>query len=351
MKRALIFTTVAMVALLCWVQEPQLGAEEEPEVVTRARMNEARVEQSFENLKNQFTPGFKSSLLLSPGGLAAPEAQDLRPRWQFSQGRLFRTQTSTNLAVEGSGLFVLDTAAGQRYTRDGRFTLQRGVLSNPREQAVLGFPLDSVGAICADLHKIELNLDPETKLYAGKYTGFHFDESGKLYGEFTITDPVTGQRMTENVPLYQVALASFAAPSGLRANGTLLTATEDSGKPVIGVAGQGALGRVAPASLELSNVDSQLEQLEISRARSDDRCRLEGSLIIYGRLRGSSENVLSSHGIILSREDSLLTLEGRDRGHLLHALSRVLDHGGSRAEMKTIRKAMKQLEPRLLFAD
>ena len=69
-------------------------------------------------------------------------------------------------------------------------------------------------------------------------------------------DPVTGEKTETQEPVSQVAMASFANPGSLDRSGTTsFVASENSGKPVEGVAGQGALGRVVPGSLELSNVD------------------------------------------------------------------------------------------------
>ena len=60
----------------------------------------------------------------------------------------------------------------------------------------------------------------------------------------------------EQVTLGQVALASFAAESGLdRVGGTLFTATQAAGAPLIGPAGTGSLGTISGYALEKSNVE------------------------------------------------------------------------------------------------
>ena len=121
---------------------------------------------------------------------------------------------------------------------------------------VQGFPVDSQGNISGEAGPINLSLDPNTNLYGGKYTNYSFDETGKLYGESTQTDPVTGQTSSSKTPIAQVAMASFANASSLKRTGTTsFEGSENSGKAVVGVAGQGALGSVHPGSLELSNVD------------------------------------------------------------------------------------------------
>lgn len=225
--------------------------------------NQDQMMGRFENLKHQFTPGYKAEVVefndlvnsAMKGG-----AKVKKTTVSFTQGQIFRTQTSTNLAINGQGFFIVNDGFKDHYTRDGRFTWQDGTLKDALGKSVIGFPLDSQGNISGETKPIELTLDPNTKLYGGKYTSFKFDETGKLYGESTITDPVTGQQQTQTTPLYQVGVASFANASALERTGdTSFGESEDSGGAVVGVAGQGALGAIEPGSLELSNVDSGQE--------------------------------------------------------------------------------------------
>ncbi len=235
--------------------------------------NQEMLRTYFENMKNQFTPGYKAesiqfndimSSTLKGGAKVKKSAVD------FTQGEIFKTQTPTNLAIDGQGFFIVNDGFQNHYTRDGRFTWQDGALKDAQGKTVQGFPLDSQGNIAGEMTDISLTLDPKTKLYGGKYTGFHFDESGKLYGESTVTDPVTGQQITTSTPLFQVGIASFANPSGLKRSGTTsFVESDDSGGPVIGVAGQGALGSIAPGSLELSNVDFMQQGAAIGMAKQN----------------------------------------------------------------------------------
>lgn len=57
----------------------------------------------------------------------------------FSQGALRQTGGTFDLAIEGQGFFRIQTAAGERYTRDGRFTLSPdGRLTTQAGDPVLG---------------------------------------------------------------------------------------------------------------------------------------------------------------------------------------------------------------------
>jgi len=211
-----------------------------------------------ENMRNQFTPGYKcesvqfNDVMNSTLNGAKKKATNIL----FTQGEIFKTQTPTNLAINGQGFFMLNDGFKDHYTRDGRFTFQDGQLKSSDGKVVQGFPVDSQGNISGEAGPINLSLDPNTNLYGGKYTNYSFDETGKLYGESTQVDPVTGQSSNSKTPIAQVAMASFANASSLKRTGTTsFEGSENSGKAVVGVAGQGALGGVCPGSLELSNVD------------------------------------------------------------------------------------------------
>lgn len=237
------------------------------------QQNQQMLNTYFQNLQNQFTPGYKAQAIQFNDIMSqamAGGAKKAQSGIIFSQGQIFQTQNPTNLAINGQGFFVVSDGFRTHYTRDGRFAFVNGVLTNPEGRKVMGFPLDSQGNISGEMKPIELSLDPQTKLYGGKYTGFHFDETGKLYGESTITDPTTGQTITTATPLYQTAVASFANPSGLRKTGTTsFGESEHSGSAVVGVAGQGALGQVVPGSLELANVDFAQQAAAIGMARQN----------------------------------------------------------------------------------
>lgn len=58
---------------------------------------------------------------------------------QFDQGSLQRTENNTDLALEGRGFFVIQTERGERYTRNGAFTVnQEGILMTHNGDPVLG---------------------------------------------------------------------------------------------------------------------------------------------------------------------------------------------------------------------
>ena len=81
----------------------------------------------------------------------------------------------------------------------------------------------------------------------GMLRGISIDESG------IVTAAYSNGEMT---PMFQLALVDFPSYDGLTKMGKNLYAESlDSGQALIGTAGTGRLGSVAPSSLEMSNVD------------------------------------------------------------------------------------------------
>ena len=59
------------------------------------------------------------------------------------------------------------------------------------------------------------------------------------------------------MPVYQVAIANFSDPTSLKPSGkTNYSASDKSGEAVVGVSGEGSLGKIVPHSLEMSNIDT-----------------------------------------------------------------------------------------------
>ena len=88
------------------------------------------------NIANANTTGFKSEqILLENNPYNSARHQDGPVRLQFSddwgmgrdfgQGELIPTSGPMDFAIEGEGFFVVETEAGQRFTRDGAFTLNQ----------------------------------------------------------------------------------------------------------------------------------------------------------------------------------------------------------------------------------
>src|SRR3954471_20344852 len=102
--------------------------------LSRQRTLQHELDVISNNVANVDTAGFKvESLMVQPDPHNLP-ARDAGPRLvnfvldsgvarDFGQGALKQTGAPLNLAVDGQGFFRIQTAAGERYTRDGRFGL------------------------------------------------------------------------------------------------------------------------------------------------------------------------------------------------------------------------------------
>ncbi|MFH1453486.1 MAG: flagellar hook basal-body protein [Armatimonadota bacterium] len=236
--------------------------------------SQQEMEAYYENMQNMYTPGARAvntqfvdvySEYVPVGGTAPRHAVT---EVDFSQGKLTKTKSPTDLAIEGNGFFVVTDGTNDAYTRNGKFSVKDGVLTAQNGLKVKGYKLDENGQLAGDPVAIEMGLDPETKLYSGRYTGYKFDEAGILYGTETMVDPVTKNAVTTEVPIYQVAIASFANASGLKpAGATTFVPTTNSGPAIVGYAGEGALGSVKPSHLEMSNVDYIQQTYHASRIK------------------------------------------------------------------------------------
>lgn len=120
-----------------------------------------------DNIANVNTVGFKSTRavffdLLSAeiGGAKVGTGSRLAGANRlFTQGGVETTNSPTDMAVQGRGLFVLTDAQGGRfYTRAGQFTLDKsGALVNPQGLKVQGLQLDANGNPTSSLTDILIN--------------------------------------------------------------------------------------------------------------------------------------------------------------------------------------------------
>lgn len=102
------------------------------------------------NIANADTAGFKVESLLSETDPKALAGKDSGPRnvqyvldkgmaRDFGQGAMTTTGAPLDIAIEGDGFFQIATPGGERFTRDGRFTVdQAGRLVTSRGHAVGG---------------------------------------------------------------------------------------------------------------------------------------------------------------------------------------------------------------------
>lgn len=115
-----------------------------------------------DNLANTSTTGYKAldtsfadlvtatsnSSATASGGVTATTVQNV-----YAQGTIGSTDVSTNMAINGDGLFVVsgttDGSTGYAYTRDGGFTKDDEGYLTENGEYLMGWPTDSTGAVTA----------------------------------------------------------------------------------------------------------------------------------------------------------------------------------------------------------
>lgn len=145
------------------------------------------------NIANADTTGYKFENLLVRTEPARPARMADGPNpvkfvlddgvaRDFTQGSMRTTGATFDLAIEGKGFFKVDTEAGERFTRDGRFTLSpEGKLTTQEGDAVQG----EAGDIILDPAKGQVAIAQDgTVSQAGEKVGkvgvFLFDDRSAL---------------------------------------------------------------------------------------------------------------------------------------------------------------------------
>ncbi|VAX38574.1 Flagellar hook protein FlgE [hydrothermal vent metagenome] len=154
-------------------------------------LNETTIDVLGNNIANSGTNGFKASSVLFTTQLSRTLSVGSRPtstnggtdprqiglgattaaiNKDFSQGSITNSTSPSDLAIQGDGLFVLDGADGQVYSRNGNFSLNsNSLLTNTTGLRVQGFGVDSdFNLVTTQLTDVkiplgELNVAQQTK--------------------------------------------------------------------------------------------------------------------------------------------------------------------------------------------
>ncbi|MDX9916854.1 MAG: flagellar hook-basal body complex protein [Gudongella sp.] len=194
----------------------------------------------------------------------------------MENGALQPTNRELDFAIEGDGFFIIaskfedDNYLELLYTRDGGFFRDSaGILVNANGERVMGYlltdPEDLESLQFDEIKSLEI---PETNP----------DDDGQDLQSFTIdgTGTITAVYAdgsgVSTVYLGRLAMSIFSTPEGLEKRGNNnYAATNNSGDPVNGSAGDAGFGVVRQGFLEMSNVDLANEFTEMviaSRAYS-----------------------------------------------------------------------------------
>jgi flagellar hook protein FlgE len=223
------------------------------------------------NIANAETVGFKKSsaqfsdlvakgLSTDPRRTAGIGATVSSITQDFALGPLEQTGRSLDLAIDGDGFFaVANPFTGDlSFTRNGSFRLLAdGTLQDSTGDLVQAFPVDAAGNPTAT---VPANLTlPLTNAGGSPLANVTIDARGVINAAYS-------DGTTE--PVGQIALASFAAPTGLRAIGqTKWKPSAESGPPAFGSPGQGNYGGILSGALERSNVELSEEMVALLTAQ------------------------------------------------------------------------------------
>jgi len=243
--------------------------------ISGLRVNQTMLDVTGNNIANANTIGFKSSTVVfqdtlsqmltgasgastSQGGTNPIQVglgvQVASVASNLLQGSAQMTGRSTDLMIQGDGMFVLQDGNEQIYTRAGAFTFdETGTLVSPSGARVKGYALDAAGLPTGGLVDITLDsagLTPAVPVGV-ELTSYGIGADGKIRGVFS--DGL--QR-----DMAQLALADFNNPNGLeRVGETSFRESANSGFAEIDIPGAGQRGSLVGGALEMSNVDLAAE--------------------------------------------------------------------------------------------
>ena len=245
--------------------------------ISGLRVNQIMLDVTGNNIANANTVGFKSSstvfsdtlsqMLTSGSGPNATAArggsnpiqvglgvQLAATNTNFNQGSNQTTGRSTDLMLQGDGMFVVQKGNDTVYTRAGAFSFDEDSnLVAPGGGLVQGFTtFQASGAYDATVAPTKITLpatDGLTPAHALK--SYEIGADGKVTATFD--DDSTKV-------IAQIAIADFRNPMGLeKVGGTSFRAAANSGAAELGVAGEASRGEIVAGSVEMSNVDLAAE--------------------------------------------------------------------------------------------
>jgi flagellar hook protein FlgE len=223
------------------------------------------------NIANAETVGFKKSSVQFSDLVANGSATDPRRSpgigatiagitQDFVLGPLEQTGRALDLAIDGDGFFALaNPISGEvSYTRNGNFRLTAlGELEDSFGNRLQAYPVDAAGNPTSTT-AVDVDV-PITNGAGVSLANVTINNRGIIIAAYA-------DGSTE--PVGQVALATFAAPNGLRAIGQAKwQATGDSGAAVFGNPGIGSYGEMISGALERSNVELAEEMIGLLTAQ------------------------------------------------------------------------------------
>ncbi|KQV63240.1 hypothetical protein ASC64_16620 [Nocardioides sp. Root122] len=241
--------------------------------ISGLRANQTMLDVTGNNIANANTVGFKANTTVfqdtlsqvmrgATGGDAATGGtnpvqvglgvQVAATRGNFNQGSAQTTGNTTDLMLQGDGMFVLGSGDERVYTRAGAFSWDtNGNLVAPSGKKVQGYaPGDTGHTTLIDVN-IKNLAGVVPALNGAEMTSYSIGSDGVVRGTFS--DDVQRE-------IAVVAVANFTNVAGLeRVGETAFRASANSGGADLGVAREGSRGELMAGTLEMSNVDLSAE--------------------------------------------------------------------------------------------
>ncbi|MDB9855943.1 flagellar hook basal-body protein [Planktomarina temperata] len=223
---------------------------------------------SFSDIYSQTTAGADGGSQFGSGVRVAAV------RMSEAQGGMVQREGALNLAIAGSGYFVLSptntpeaAVTAQNFTRNGEFSLDsQGYLRATNNSYVLGTKLnsgegadteaDTEGAAALSKIQVPQSIGEETK---SALTDISVTSDGTVTATYGID---TIQK------LFTLSLANFPNQAALgNLGGSTFVKTDASGEPIIASSGSSGLGSISSGMLETSNVDITNEMTAMIRSQ------------------------------------------------------------------------------------
>lgn len=221
----------------------------------------------------------------------------------FTQGADQTTGVTTDLAINGNGLFTITNDGGKTllYTRAGDFTLDdANNLVLPDGEIAMGFDANSGltgsggpqngtgnGYATAQGQLKEVNLNSMLNTYNQVYfpgTNHYSLTSSPDVGiapdggiSVNVSDPAGN---TSRITIGHIALSTFANPAGLeKAGDTAFIQSNNSGAPLYQTAGWNGSGSIMSGALEMSNVDltNEFSEMIVAQRGFDANSKMIGT--------------------------------------------------------------------------
>jgi len=184
--------------------------------LTRQLTLRRQLDMVANNIANASTQGFKAERIMLESEIAhrashvdGPSRIQFVDEWamgrDFSQGALTRTARPLDLALEGDGFFTLQTDAGERFTRDGHFTLNAlGELTASDGAQVLdagGQPI-VIDGNAGQIVISETGMISQSGAQIGQVGVTRFADQGQLMkaGDNRFSAPEDLERLTDDLP-------------------------------------------------------------------------------------------------------------------------------------------------------